>query len=88
MNHLYLTTMMTVILLMGMGSVANAQGNRASSTQPKQETTMTRPKVIIFDVNETLLSLAPLKTSVGKALGGREELLPLWFSTMLRWSRP
>ncbi|MDA8744535.1 haloacid dehalogenase type II [Rubripirellula amarantea] len=47
---------------------------------------MPRPKVIIFDVNETLLDLAPLKSSVGKALGGREDLLPLWFSTMLHYS--
>lgn len=47
---------------------------------------MSRPKVIIFDVNETMLDLAPLKTSVGKALGGREDLLPLWFSTMLHYS--
>lgn len=44
------------------------------------------PKVIIFDVNETLLDLAPLKKSVGEALGGREDLLPLWFSTMLHYS--
>lgn len=47
---------------------------------------MPRPQVIIFDVNETLLDLAPLKTSVGKALNGREDLLPLWFSTMLHYS--
>jgi 2-haloacid dehalogenase len=45
-----------------------------------------KPKVLIFDVNETLLDLAPLKASVGKALGGREELVPLWFSTMLHYS--
>lgn len=45
-----------------------------------------RPTVILFDVNETLLDLAPLKTSVGKALGGREDLLPLWFSTMVHYS--
>ncbi len=44
------------------------------------------PKVIVFDVNETLLSLDPLKVSVGEALGGREDLLPLWFSTMLHYS--
>lgn len=48
--------------------------------------TMIKPKVIIFDVNETLLDLAPLKKSVGQALGGREDLLPLWFSTMLHYS--
>ena len=47
---------------------------------------MPAPKAIIFDVNETLLSLAPLKVSVGEALGGREDLLPLWFSTMLHYS--
>lgn len=47
---------------------------------------MPKPKIIIFDVNETLLDLAPLKTSVGKALGGREEFLPLWFTTMLHYS--
>lgn len=44
------------------------------------------PKVIIFDVNETLLDLAPLRRSVGEALPGSEELLPLWFSTMLHYS--
>jgi 2-haloacid dehalogenase len=47
---------------------------------------VTRPKIIVFDVNETLLDLAPLKSSVGKALDGREDLLPLWFSTMLHYS--
>ena len=47
---------------------------------------MTAPKVIVFDVNETLLSLAPLKDSVGEALGGRDDLLPLWFSTLLHYS--
>lgn len=51
-----------------------------------KDKTMTKPKVIIFDVNETLLDLAPLKKSVGQALGGREDLLPLWFSTMLHYS--
>ena len=47
---------------------------------------MPHPTVIIFDVNETLLDLSPLKASVSKALGGREELLPLWFSTLLHYS--
>lgn len=51
-----------------------------------KDKTMIKPKVIIFDVNETLLDLAPLKNSVGHALGGREDLLPLWFSTMLHYS--
>jgi 2-haloacid dehalogenase len=47
---------------------------------------MDRPKVILFDVNETLLDLKPLKESVGKALGGRPQLVPLWFTTMLQYS--
>lgn len=55
-----------------------------SPTQPGEA--MPTPKVIIFDVNETLLDLTPLKVSVGKVLGGREDLLPLWFSTMLHYS--
>ena len=50
------------------------------------KTKLPAPKVLIFDVNETLLDLAPLKKSVGEALGGREDLLPLWFSTMLHYS--
>ena len=47
---------------------------------------MPMPQVIIFDVNETLLDLAPLKKSVADALGGREEFVPLWFSQMLHYS--
>lgn len=45
-----------------------------------------RPKIIFFDVNETLLDLQALKGPVSKALGGRDDLLPLWFSTMLHHS--
>ena len=47
---------------------------------------MPRPKVILFDVNETLLDLQPVKASVGTALGGRPELAPLWFTTLLQYS--
>lgn len=43
-----------------------------------------RPKVLFFDVNETLLDLTAMRASVGAALGGRAELLPLWFTTMLQ----
>ena len=39
---------------------------------------MPRPKVILFDVNETLLDLTPVKASVGMALGGRPELAPVF----------
>jgi len=47
---------------------------------------ISKPKVLIFDVNETLLDLTSMRSSIGKALGGREDLLPLWFSTMLHHS--
>ncbi len=45
---------------------------------------MTRPEVIFFDVNETLLDLSPLKLSIGEALGGRPELASVWFTTLLQ----
>ena len=45
-----------------------------------------RPKLLFLDVNETLLDLSPLKKTVGDALGGKAELLPLWFKTMLQYS--
>ena len=47
---------------------------------------MKRPKILFFDVNETLLDLGAMKTSVAKALNGRADLLPLWFTTMLQYS--
>ena len=45
-----------------------------------------RPKVLFFDVNETLLDLTKMKKQVGEALGGREDLLSLWFTTLLQYS--
>lgn len=45
-----------------------------------------RPKVLFFDVNETLLDLTEMKVVVGEALNGREDLLSLWFTTMLQYS--
>ncbi|MFP3984225.1 MAG: haloacid dehalogenase type II [Desulfurivibrionaceae bacterium] len=47
---------------------------------------MIRPEAIFFDVNETLLDMKPVKETVGKALGGRSELVSLWFTTMLQYS--
>lgn len=46
----------------------------------------TRPKILFFDVNETLLDLTEMKTIVGQALNGRSDLLSLWFTTMLQYS--
>jgi 2-haloacid dehalogenase len=45
-----------------------------------------RPKVLFFDVNETLLDLTAMKESVALSLGGRDDLLPLWFTTLLHYS--
>ncbi len=61
-------------------------GNGMADTTPQGATVggePPKPKVIIFDVNETLLDLESMRSSVGDALGGNQELLPLWFSTML-----
>jgi len=44
---------------------------------------MKRPKLLFFDVNETLLDLTAMKTSVAQALDGRADLLPLWFTTVV-----
>ena len=54
-----------------------------TTLKAQEKANITKPKVILFDVNETLLDLKGLQASVGKALGGRGDLLPLWFSTML-----
>ena len=45
-----------------------------------------RPKVLFFDVNETLLDLNSMKNSIGAALGDRPELMSLWFTTLLQYS--
>lgn len=47
---------------------------------------MTATRTLIFDVNETLLDLAPLREVVAELLDGRDELVPLWFSSMLHYS--
>lgn len=43
-------------------------------------------RTLIFDVNETLLDMAPVKEQVAAALDGRDDLLALWFTTMLQYS--
>jgi 2-haloacid dehalogenase len=44
---------------------------------------MRRPEVLFFDCNESMLDLRGMKPRVAEAFGGREELMELWFSTML-----
>lgn len=45
----------------------------------------TKPKLLIFDVNETLLDLAPLKQSINEALQN-EMAFDIWFPTLLQYS--
>lgn len=70
----------TTGLLMPNIVLGNTQENKNIMTNT------TRPKVLFFDVNETLLDLTQMKKQVGKALNGREDLLSLWFTTMLQYS--
>ena len=44
------------------------------------------PRVIVFDVNETLLDLAPVAAAVRECLGGEEQAFRLWFSRLLHYS--
>ncbi|UII25770.1 haloacid dehalogenase type II [Fulvivirga maritima] len=66
----------------GMTGASAALGAEKANTSEAVK----RPKVLFFDVNETLLDLTAMKQSVSKALGGRNDLLPLWFTTMLQYS--
>lgn len=44
------------------------------------------PEVILFDVNETLLDINSMKASISEVLDGRDDLVPLWFTTLLHYS--
>jgi 2-haloacid dehalogenase len=65
---------------------AGASGSFGQQSAGSQQMTKPRPKVIFFDVNETLLDLGAMRKSVTAALGDREDLFRLWFSTMLQYS--
>ena len=78
------------LLACGVGVLAAASAvflqPQAHAESGSSESDGVRPKIIFFDVNETLLDLESMRASVGEALDGRQELLPLWFSTMLHYS--
>ena len=44
------------------------------------------PRVIVFDVNEPLLDLAPVAATVRECLGGEVYAFRLWFSRLLHYS--
>lgn len=58
----------------------------AELTPLRKPDAMPPPEALLFDVNETLLDLTPVRESVGEALGGRADLVPLWFRTTLHHS--
>ncbi|ESQ97658.1 hypothetical protein F753_19730 [Stutzerimonas chloritidismutans AW-1] len=74
MRRALVNTLLAVALLVS----GLAQANAFAGTKA--------PAVIFLDINETLLNLEPMRVSVGQALGGRPDLLSLWFSTMLHYS--
>lgn len=43
-------------------------------------------KALLFDLNETLLDLTEVRKSVANALNGGDEVVSLWFETMLHYS--
>lgn len=57
-----------------------------TQTLAKTENKSFQPKIIFFDVNETLLNLNDVNKAVVPALGGQQHLVELWFSTMLHYS--
>ena len=71
----------------GVGATAIALGQGTAAAEQKSAAAAeSRPKIVFLDVNETLLDLGPLKESVGTALGGKPELVPMWFTSMLHYS--
>lgn len=74
--------------MLGLATVATLGiiNTRASADPETDKRMKKRPKLLIFDVNETLLDLHALQESVAKALGGKKELVELWFTTMLHYS--
>ncbi len=47
---------------------------------------ITPPRVLFFDVNETLLDLRHVKTAIANVLNGNEQLVDVWFATLLHHS--
>ena len=44
------------------------------------------PRVIFFDINETLLDMQAIKTALAAVLNGDETLVDLWFANLLHHS--
>ncbi|AQS39893.1 2-haloalkanoic acid dehalogenase, type II [Shewanella psychrophila] len=72
----------SAIMLLGLTTLPSM----ASTTEKSINTPQVLPKVIFFDVNETLLDLDNVAKSVTQALEGRDDLVNSWFTTMLHYS--
>jgi 2-haloacid dehalogenase len=59
--------------------------DETGTTKPLKEESC-RPEVLFFDSNETMLDLSAMKPAVTKAFSGRDDLMSLWFTTMLHYS--
>ena len=55
-------------------------------TQTDTNDTPHRPDALFFDSNETMLDLSAMAPAVAVAFGGRDDLMSLWFATMLQHS--
>ena len=51
------------------GAASNSSAESASNPEPNETMTNKRPKLLVFDVNETLLDLKAMKERVPEALG-------------------
>lgn len=78
--------MFTVAGVAAVASMAGANTVNSAPAIQEKDATMARPQVILFDVNETLLDLQPVKESIGKLLGVGPEAARLWFTTLLQYS--
>lgn len=47
---------------------------------------MELPETLVFDVNETLLDLQPVRDTITEALGGNPHIARVWFRTLLHYS--
>ncbi|QJX46652.1 haloacid dehalogenase type II [Hymenobacter taeanensis] len=52
---------------------------------PKPSPSLPQPRVLLLDVNETLLDMSPLKLAVGKAFG-EKRAFNQWFGLLLQYS--
>jgi 2-haloacid dehalogenase len=63
---------------------AIAAGGAGATESSAQQSN--RPEVLFFDSNESMLDLKAMRPAITKALGGRDDLMSLWFTTTLHYS--